>query len=86
MRRLAGKAECCGRKIWYYILSERKRREVCFGLSVVYRDEEVQIHSVTGDYGDIRALLTRMKRGKVTPVAVRDVIEDWILDFSCNFA
>jgi hypothetical protein len=86
MRRLAGKTECCGRKIWYYILSERKGQEVCFGLSVVYRDEEVQIHSVTMVYGDIRALLTRMKRGKVTPVAVRDVIEDWVLDFSCNFA
>ena len=86
MRRLAGKAECCGRKIWYYMISERNGENLSFGLSVVYRDEEVRIPAVTMVYGDIRALLTRMKRGKVTPVAVRDVIEDWILDFSCNFA
>ena len=86
MRRLAGKAECCGRKIWYCMISERNGENLSFGLSVVYRDEEVRIPAVTMVYGDIRALLTRMKRGKVTPVAVRDVIEDWILDFSCNFA
>ena len=87
MRRLAGTAECRGRKIQYYILSERLgARNVCFGISVAYRGEEVRIPSVTGGYRAIKVLLRRLKRGRVTPVAVRDVVDDWVLDSACNLA
>ena len=87
VRRLTGMAECRGRKIRYYILSERLGpKKVCFGISVVYRGEEVRIRAVSEEYGAIRALLKQLKRGRVTPVAVRDVVDDWALDSACNFA
>ena len=87
MRRVTGTAECRGKTIRYYILSERLGpKNVCFGISVVYREEEVRILNVTREYKAIKALLRRLKRGRTTPVAVRDVVDDWVLDSACNFA
>ena len=87
VRRLAGTAECRGKTIRYDILSERLGpKKVCFGISVVYRGEEVRILGVTREYKAIKALLRRLKRGRATPVAVRDVVDDWVLDSACNFA
>ena len=87
VRRVTGTAECRGKTIRYYILSERLGpKNVCFGISVVYRGEEVRILDVTREYKAIKALLRRLKRGRATPVAVRDVVDDWVLDSACNFA
>ena len=41
-------------------------------------DREV-IHGITASRLRIQTLLERLVRGRVTPVSVRDVVEDWLL-------
>lgn len=75
-------------EIRYYILTEEipqsayqteQTGETC-GVMVELDGERTEIADITPSRRRVRALLDRMCRGTVTPVAVRDVVDDWLLE------
>ena len=85
-KNLVGTALCKKQVIRYYLLAELLEGETeSYGVSIEYRGEEMPVHAVTCVPKRMEALVELLQRGCVTPVTARDVIEDWILDSSCNF-
>ena len=83
MRKIfTGTAECGGEPISYYLLVEQTAEtgaEV-YGAAVEYRDETVELPSVTLSRPRAMSLLERLRRGGVTPVAAPDVTADWQME------
>ncbi|MUU12746.1 MAG: hypothetical protein EP146_15835 [Oscillibacter sp.] len=42
--------------------------------------ERTEIPGITASQSGILSLLSKLMRGSVTPVAARDVVEDWLLE------
>lgn len=79
MRRIwFGQSECRGRAVHYYLVAERTADTERYGLQVCYGEEAETVLDITTSGGQIRLLLGSMVRGGVTPVAVREVVEDWL--------
>ena len=70
-----------GREIRYYFLTDqaRQQEESC-GVLVEFGGEEAAIMDLSPSRRRVRSLLGRMSRGTVTPVALRDVVDDWLLE------
>ena len=69
-------APCGTQTIRYYLLEEESE----YGLLVTMGEEETAVHALTPARSRAQALLERMARGTVTPIAVRDVVDDWLLE------
>lgn len=75
-----GNAECGGFPIRYYLLVETLENDTeLYGVSVEYRAERAEIPAITVFRRRAEALAELLRRGGVTPVAARDVTEDWLL-------
>ena len=68
-------ALCRGTVIRYRILTAAAG----YGIAVVYRGEQVVIEDLTSRREEIEGLVLKLRKGRVTPVALRDVVEDWLL-------
>ncbi|MCI8909774.1 MAG: hypothetical protein HFG09_03755 [Oscillibacter sp.] len=78
---LTGTAECGGSDVRYYLLQEPLGEEAeCYGVAVEYGGERAELRDLTPSRGRAEELLERMRRGQVTPVTARDVVEDWLLE------
>ena len=66
--------------IQYFLLKEYfEGQEGHYGVSVELEGEQVTVRQITTSCKEIRELLDLLVRGQVTPVTVRDVVEDWLL-------
>ena len=75
-----GTAECGGFPVHYYLLVETLKNDTeLYGVAVEYREERAEIPAVTVFRRRAEALAELLRRGAVTPVAARDVTEDWLL-------
>lgn len=64
----------------YYLLQEPLGEDAeVYGVAVEYGGERAELRSLTVSRRRAEALLERMRRGRVTPVTARDVVEDWLL-------
>ena len=78
MRRVYIGSACCGEvPVRYFMLTSGRDR---YGILVEKGAERVEIPSLAGSRRRVRELLDRMLRGAVTPVTVRDVVEDWLAE------
>ena len=50
-----------------------------YGVQVELAEECVCVPHITPVRSEAVSLLKAMRRGSVTPVAVRDIVEDWLL-------
>ena len=73
-----GIARVQGGWVHYYLVTEEANDGVEYGLSLRYGTEEVTVPKLGLAGEEVCALLKTMLRGKVTPVAVWDVVEDWL--------
>nr|WP_326185715.1 DUF6514 family protein [uncultured Oscillibacter sp.] len=80
MRRyLAGAARCHETSVRYYLLAEGvKSGRRRYGVLVEGGGRQA-IPAVTTSRRRVQALLELLIRGRVTPAAARDVVEDWLL-------
>lgn len=62
-------------QFFYYRLEEKRRYGVCIRKQ---NGETAALADLTGDRRRIDALLGALLRGTVTPVSLRDVVEDWL--------
>jgi len=66
--------------IRYFLLEEHLEGAVDnYGIRVELEGEQVNVRQITTSRKEIEELLEQLIRGGVTPVAVRDVVEDWLL-------
>lgn len=63
-----------------YELLEDPTAQDRFGVSVQYEDENASIPHITGDYEKILLLINQLRRCNVTPVTLRDVVEDFLAE------
>ena len=68
-------AICRGRLIRYRIITTGEN----YGIAVAYGGEQAAIENLTPRREEIEALAVKLRKGRVTPVALRDVVEDWLL-------
>lgn len=77
-----GKADCLDMPVYYDLLTEELEGEKeCYGLRVRCGEETAEARDLTCSQRRIQELLESLVRGAVTPVALGDVVEDWLLDF-----
>lgn len=79
MRKISfGQSECCGAVVFYYLMVEEEAGIERYGLQVRRESETETVPDITSSQRQIQALLEVMARGCVTPVAVREIVEDWL--------
>ena len=70
---LVGRRPCRGVPVDYFLLVEEwDALWECYGIRVESGGERTEIPGITASQSGIR--------GSVTPVAARDVVEDWLLE------
>ena len=79
-KQLAGMAVCGEIPDHYFLLEEQMEDQTAvYGVSVEYGGEEDSVRQLAGSRERVETLLAALARGSVTPVALRDVVEDWLL-------
>ena len=79
-RALVEKRRCGGKETAYYLLiRERSHREGPYGVYVEREGESASVADITGSQRAILTLMEALIRGGVTPVGLKDVVEDWLL-------
>lgn len=79
-RRLIATAQCRGRPVRYYLLADGVRDgKRMYGILVERGGDQELIPEIAPSRWRVQALLERLARGRVTPVTVRDAVEDWLL-------
>lgn len=78
---LTGAAVCRDSAVRYYLLQEPLGEDAeVYGVAVEYGGERAELRNLTVSRRRAEALLERMRRGRVTTVTARDVVEDWLLE------
>ena len=78
---LVGRRPCRGVPVDYFLLVEEwDALWECYGIRVESGGERTEIPGITASQSGILSLLSKLMRGSVTPVAARDVVEDWLLE------
>lgn len=77
---LMGTALCRDLPVNYYLLAEMLRDGTeTYGVLVEYGQEQEKLPAITISQQEIHSLLSALMEGCVTPVTLRDVVEDWLL-------
>ncbi len=81
MRKLfMGEAQCRAFQARYYLLEEELENPGAFGVQIEMEDEEASARDLSPSRQRVEALAESLVRGAVTPVALRDVVDDWLLE------
>ena len=76
MRRLlVGEAQCRASKARYYLLEEDAENPGAYGVQIELDGEEASVPDLR-----VLELADTLVRGVVTPVGLRDVVDDWLLE------
>ena len=78
MRKLfVGEARCRALPARYYLLEEDAPGS--YGVQIELEGEEASVTGLSPSRKRVLALAEALVRGTVTPVALRDVVDDWLL-------
>lgn len=73
---LIGESRCRGLPARYYLLEETGS----YGVGIELEDESAAVSGLSPSRRRARELAERLVRGAVTPIALRDVADDWLLE------
>jgi len=74
---LAGEAWCRAEQVRYYLLEEEPGPS--YGVGVELEGEAAAVRDLSPSRRRTAELAEALVRGAVTPVALRDVVDDWLL-------
>ncbi len=77
---LVGEAQCRAFQARYYLLEEEMETSGSYGVQIEMEDEEASVRDLSPSRQRVEALAEALVRGAVTPVALRDVVDDWLLE------
>ena len=72
---LVGEARCRTSQARYYLLEE----PASYGVLIEMEGEVASVADLSPSRQRVRALAEALVRGTVTPVGLRDVVDDWLL-------
>ena len=75
-RLLVGEARCLGSQARYYLLEEG----TSYGVEIWLEGESAAVRNLSPSRERAGELARRLVRGIVTPVGLRDVVDDWLLE------
>lgn len=75
-RVLIGEARCRTSQARYYLLEET----ASYGVEIELEGESAAVRDLSPSRERAGELARRLIRGTVTPVALRDVVDDWLLE------
>ncbi|WP_325201342.1 DUF6514 family protein [Oscillibacter sp.] len=73
---LVGEVPCLSSQARYYLLEEAGT----FGVRIELEEEEASVTDLSPSRRKVQALAEALLRGSVTPVGLRDVVDDWLLE------
>lgn len=80
MRKLfVGEAPCRALPARYYLLVEETENSGSYGIQIELRGEEASARNLSPSRQRVLELAGTLARGAVTPVGLRDVVDDWLL-------
>ena len=81
MRKLfVGEARCRALPARYYLLEEELENRVSYGVQIELEGEEASVRDLSPARQRVLELAEALARGAVTPAALRDVADDWLLE------
>lgn len=81
MRKLfVGEAWCRALPARYYLLEEDGEDAGAYGIQIELEGEEASVRALSPSCQKVRELAEVLVRGTVTPITLRDVAEDWLLE------
>ena len=76
-----GEASCGRGLVRYYLFAEtREDYEESYGILAESGGERAAVPNITVSQRRIQALAEVLMRGAVTPLTLRDVVDDWLLE------
>lgn len=80
MRKLfMGEARCRTNPISYFLLAEESAAGELYGVQAELDGETAAVPGITMSQRQVQRLMAGLIHGRVTPVALRDVVDDWLL-------
>lgn len=81
MRKLfVGEVLCRALPVRYYLLEEDGEDSGAYGVQIELEGEAASARALSSSRQRVRALAEALVRGAVTPVGLRDVVDDWLLE------
>ena len=77
---LMGEAPCLASRARYYLLEEDAEEPGSYGVQIELEGEEASVPDLSPSRRRVEALAAALVRGAVTPVGLRDVVDDWLLE------
>lgn len=74
-----GESRCGGAALRYYLLTEESAAGALYGVQAELNGERTAVPGITMSRHRVQNLLDGLIQGQVTPVALRDVVDDWLL-------
>lgn len=74
---LVGEARCRASQVRYYLLEGGPGS---YGVQVELKGEAAAVPDLSPSRRKVEALAAALVRGAVTPVGLRDVVDDWLLE------
>lgn len=75
-----GEARCRASLARYYLLEEAAEKGEAYGVEIELGDESEAVRNLSPSRQRVADLAEALARGAVTPVGLRDVVDDWLLD------
>jgi len=76
---LMGESRCHAAQARYYLLEEESGETVSYGVQVELEEETAAVRDLSPSRQRAAELAEALVRGTVTPVTLRDVVDDWLL-------
>ena len=73
---LMGEARCQAFHARYYLLEG----DASYGVRIELEEEAASVRGLSPSRRRVEALAQKLVRGMVTPVGLRDVVDDWLLE------
>lgn len=73
---LIGESRCRALPARYYLMEEK----MSYGVQIELEGESAAVTGLSPSRRRVRELAERLVRGTVTPIALRDVADDWLLE------
>lgn len=79
-KELVGEARCRTAQVRYYLLEGEPEEGVSYGVQIELEEETAAAPDLSPSRRRVAALAAALARGAVTPVGLRDVVDDWLLE------
>lgn len=76
-----GQARCRTRQVRYYLLEEElEPGGTAYGVGIALEGETAEVRDLSPSRQRVEELARALVRGVVTPVALGDVVDDWLAE------